>query len=73
VHVGGDAALVALVQALEGAIVTRARGGDEGLVGVVGARPSRGRRRGKRGYGPLLLVSSTAAALPVGDGRKSEL
>jgi hypothetical protein len=28
----GDAALVALVQALEGQVVTRACGGDEGLV-----------------------------------------
>ena len=31
-HVGGDAALVALVETLEGVVVTRAGGGHEGLV-----------------------------------------
>jgi hypothetical protein len=32
VNVRGDAALIALVQALEGVVVTRARGGDKRLV-----------------------------------------
>jgi hypothetical protein len=32
VHVRGDAALVALVETLEGDVVTRAGGGDEGLI-----------------------------------------
>jgi hypothetical protein len=54
--VRGDAALVALVEALEREVVTRTGGGDEGLVREFGAGPSRG-RRGNGGYGPLLLVS----------------
>jgi hypothetical protein len=69
VHVGRDAALIALVQPLEGAVVARARGGYEGIVGVFGTGPSRG-RRGKRGYGPLLLVFTPAASIPVGVRRK---
>jgi hypothetical protein len=55
--VGGDAALVALVETLEREIVTRTGGRDEGLVREFGAGPSRGGWRSNGGYGPLLLVS----------------
>ena len=54
-HVGRDPALVALVELLEGAIVTRAHGGDEVLVFGFSPRAKRRRGCGERSYGPLLL------------------
>jgi hypothetical protein len=53
--VSGDAALVALVELLEGAIVTRAHGGDEILVFGFSPRAKWRRGCGERSYGPLLL------------------